>query len=144
VLTFAQIKALKASQQQSAQQPLEAVAKSPRSLHIVDVRCLSPRPERVQVSDVEFEDEQVEGEKKTPQGNLQERFDLSDNELEEQLKQLESEHERVRSNLRDMEEKEIKQKADVANFRERSALDKDVKYAQLELQFATERLAKVR
>lgn len=124
-MTFAQIKALKASQAAAAAAAAgsnTAVPRSPRSLHTIDTRSLSPRPERI-----------------APEP--------SERELEEELKQVEAEHERVKAKLQNMEQNESKGRDQLqALQKDRVKVDelqKDVKYAELELQFAKERVAKV-
>lgn len=121
-LTFAQIKALKAAQAAGAQSPppSNVVPKSPRSMLLIDARPLSPRPlERVQETDAE---------------------------LEVELKHIEREHKLVQDALKEAEKASVneeKARALREEVAKRRQLEKDLKYAQLEVKFAKERVEQV-
>ena len=75
------------------------------------------------------------------------RADESEQELEQQLRSIEAEHERVRTKLQNMAQNENRGREQLALLREEHAqilaLEKDVKYAELEVQFAKERVTQV-
>ncbi len=131
-MTFAELKKLKQQQQQQQQQhqqqqQQQQVPRSPRSLQSYDARPLSPRPTR---------EEEVE---ETESAELQEQLAAAQAELERVRKKLAN----VEANGAAEEDKLKALRAEVAAARKsESALDADVKYAQLELQFDKERVAK--